>query len=146
MHMNPCLFSGLLSKGGANLQLILLRDTGSSDPPTRPNPPSSSSSCHTSPRRGINTLPRSHRFRSHTPTPSHPHPSLSHLPSSMSYGTLTQHHMPLSAARSSHQYSSLSHLPQAPPPPEYASSDVLSQPSSLASFGYNPQVRAWCVN
>ena len=125
-------------ESGDNLHLILVRDA----PLVPPDPTPSSvaaAALASSPLRGTSTLPRSHRFPSHTPSPSHhthSHaPSARHyapLSSSFSYGALSQDHLPLMAASSCHQYSSLSHLPRArfaTSPQSYGgSSSVLSQP------------------
>ena len=141
-------------KSGDNLQLILLRESSLAPPPAPPTSVRPSSPY----RGGTSTLPRSHRFPSSSPSPSHNYTStLSHTPStspahhpsplssSIPYGALSQDNLPLMAARSSHHYSSLSHLPPrsrvASSPHSYGgSSSILSQPAGLAGFDMEPQV------
>lgn len=129
-------------KSGDNLQLILMRDVRRTKTPP---PSSSSSSWFSSPTRDTNTLPRSHRYT--TPSPSHTatlnkHPPLS---SSASYRTLSQDHLPLIGTRSSHLYSSLSYLPRGgryiSSPRSYdGGTSVLSQPPEITNFDPEPQV------
>ena len=131
-------------KSGETLQLILQRD--STTKTSRP-PALSSSSSSSSYHRDTHTLPRSHRPHS-PPTPTHPSTHTFTQPSStssISYGTLSQDHLPLRSslsAQGSH-YSSLSHLPRERKlsgPAMSASTDVLSQPTNLSTFEYKLQV------